>query len=264
MALRYSVLASGSTGNATFIATDQAKILIDAGLTGKQLESLFEQIGEHPQALDAILVTHEHSDHVKGLGVLARRYSIPVYANAKTWTEIDRLCGEIHKEQKFHFEREQRMMFKDIEVQSYGVSHDAIEPMAFCIYHQGKKLSLSTDMGYVSEKIKDTLRDSDDIIFESNHDVSMLRMGRYPWNIKRRILSDTGHLSNDAAGEALAEIISDRTKRIYLAHLSKDNNMVDLARMTVQQILEQNDIEVGKELNLYDTHPDKPTKLVAV
>ena len=113
-------------------------------------------------------------------------------------------------------------------------------------------------------KIKDTLRDSDDIIFESNHDVSMLRMGRYPWNIKRRILSDTGHLSNDAAGEALAEIISDRTKRIYLAHLSKDNNMVDLARMTVQQILEQNDIEVGKELNLYDTYPDKPTKLVAV
>lgn len=264
MALRYSVLASGSTGNATFIATDQTKLLIDAGLTGKQLEALFEQIGEQPQSLDAILITHEHSDHVKGLGVLARRYHIPVYANAKTWTEIDRLCGEIATDQKFHFERDQLIRFKDVEVHSYGVSHDAIEPMAFCVYHQDKKLSLSTDMGYVSEKIKDTLKDSDAIIFESNHDVAMLRMGRYPWNIKRRILSDVGHLSNDAAGEALVDIISDRTKRIYLAHLSKDNNLVDLARMTVQQILEQNDIEVGKGLSLYDTYPDKPTKLVAV
>ncbi|GAA0378289.1 MBL fold metallo-hydrolase [Bacillus horti] len=264
MALRYSVLASGSTGNATFVATEQAKIVIDAGLTGKQLEALFAQIGENPQELDAILVTHEHSDHIKGLGVLARRYKIPVYANAKTWTEIDRLCGKIETEQKFHFEQDQRLMFKDLEVHSYGVSHDAIEPMAYCVYHQGKKLSMSTDMGYVSERIKGTLEDSDVIIFESNHDVEMLRMGHYPWNIKRRILGDMGHLSNDAAGEALADIISSRTKKVYLAHLSKDNNMVDLARMTVQQILEGRDIEVGRGLTLHDTYPDKPTKLAVV
>jgi phosphoribosyl 1,2-cyclic phosphodiesterase len=264
MTLRYSVLASGSTGNAIYIATEKTKILVDAGMTGKQLESLFQNIGENPQDLQAIFVTHEHSDHVKGLGVMARRYGIPVYANANTWTEIDRLCGKIDIEQKFHFEREKSLQFGDIEIESYGVSHDAIEPMAFCFYHQGKKLSLSTDMGYVSEKIKGTLRESDAIIFESNHDIEMVRMCAYPWNIKRRILSDVGHLSNEASGEALAEIIHDRTKKVYLAHLSKDNNMRDLARMTVHQILEQRGIEVGQALKLYDTYPDKPTKLVAV
>jgi phosphoribosyl 1,2-cyclic phosphodiesterase len=264
MTLRYSVLASGSTGNAIYIETEQAKILVDAGLTGKQLEGLFDQIGANPEELQAILVTHEHSDHVKGLGVLARRYKIPVYANAKTWSEIDRLCGKIDVEQKFHFERERSIQFGDIEIESYGVSHDAIEPMAFCFYHEGKKLSLSTDMGYVSEKIKGTLADSDVIIFESNHDVEMVRMCHYPWNIKRRILSDVGHLSNEASGEALADIINDRTKKVYLAHLSKDNNMRDLARMTVHQILEEKGVGVGHTVTLHDTFPDRPTKLVAV
>jgi len=264
MTLRYSVLASGSTGNAIYVATEKAKILVDAGLPGKQLEQLFDQIGESPEDLDAILVTHEHSDHVKGLGVLARRYRIPVYANQKTWFEIDKLCGKIDVEQKFHYEREEKLQIGDIEVESYGVSHDAVEPMAFCFYHQGKKLSLSTDMGYVSEKIKGTLADSDVIIFESNHDVEMVRMCHYPWNIKRRILSDVGHLSNEASGEALADIICDRTKKIYLAHLSKDNNMRDLARMTVQQILEQKGIEVGGSLTLHDTYPHMPTKLAVV
>ncbi|WP_025027555.1 MBL fold metallo-hydrolase [Caldalkalibacillus mannanilyticus] len=264
MTLRYSVLASGSTGNAIYIASEQSKILVDAGLTGKQLEQLFAQIGEKPDDLDAILVTHEHSDHVKGLGVLARRYEIPVYANQKTWGELDKLCGKIDVEQKFHYEREQIIQIGDIEVESYGVSHDAVEPMAFCFHHQGKKLSVSTDMGYVSEKIKGTLQESDVIIFESNHDIEMVRMCHYPWNIKRRILSDVGHLSNEASGEALADIICDRTKKIYLAHLSKDNNMRELARMTVQQILEQKGFEIGRELTLHDTFPDTPTKLVAV
>jgi phosphoribosyl 1,2-cyclic phosphodiesterase len=264
MTLRYSVLASGSTGNAIYIETEEVKILVDAGLTGKQIEGLFEQIGETPKDLNAILVTHEHSDHVKGLGVLARRYQIPVYANGKTWVEIDRLCGKIDMEQKFHFEREKSLHMGDLEIESYGVSHDAAEPMAFCFYHGGKKLSLSTDMGYVSDRIKRTLQDSDVIIFESNHDIEMVRMCHYPWNIKRRILSDVGHLSNEAAGEALTDIICDRTKKIYLAHLSKDNNMRDLARMTVHQILEQKGIDVGGTVTLHDTYPDKSTKLVAV
>jgi phosphoribosyl 1,2-cyclic phosphodiesterase len=265
MTLRYSVLASGSTGNATYVCTDKTRLLVDAGLTGKQMEQLFQTIGEDPRQLDAILVTHEHSDHIKGLGVFARRYHIPIYANAKTWQEIDRLCGKIDTELKFHFERNEQKCFADLEVISYGVSHDAVEPMAFCFHHGNKKLSLSTDMGYVSEKIKGTLVDSDVIIFEANHDIEMLRMSRYPWNIKRRILSDTGHLSNEAAGEALADMINDRTKKVYLAHLSQDNNMIDLARMTVTQILEQRGIAVSEgELTLHDTYPDKPTKLVAV
>jgi phosphoribosyl 1,2-cyclic phosphodiesterase len=264
MTLRYSVLASGSSGNAMYVATDKVQLLVDAGLTGKQLEQLITQVGVKPEALNGILVTHEHSDHVKGLGVLARRHNIPIYTNEKTWRELDRLCGQIDTEQKFIFNRESALQLEDLEIVSYGVSHDAAEPMSFCFYHQGRKLSLSTDMGYVSERIKDTLSDSHVIVFESNHDVEMLRMSRYPWNIKRRILSDVGHLSNEAAGEALADIICEKTERVYLAHLSQDNNMRDLARMTVQQILEQQGVKVGKQLSLQDTYPDKPTKLMVV
>lgn len=264
MTLKYSVLASGSTGNATYITTENTKLLVDAGLSGKQLEALFTTIGENPADLQGILVTHEHADHIKGLGVFARRYKLPIYANAKTWVELDSLCGKIDVAQRFHLEREEHIQIGDIEIESYGVSHDAVEPMAYCFYHGGKKLSLSTDMGYVSERIKGTLQDSDVLIFESNHDVEMVRMCHYPWNIKRRILSDVGHLSNEASGEALAEIISDRTKKVYLAHLSKDNNMRELARMTVQQVLETRGFEVGRALTLHDTFPNQPTKLVAV
>lgn len=238
--------------------------MVDAGLTGKKLEELLRQIGESPQDLDAILVTHEHSDHIKGLGVLARRYHIPVYANARTWPELEKACGEIDLEQKFHFERGQVLTLGDVEVESFGISHDAREPMAFCFHHAGRKLGIATDLGYVSEKIKGILRGAHALIFEANHDVHMLRMGPYPWHVKQRILSDVGHLSNEDSGEALAEIITEATTRVYLAHRSQDNNMLELARMTVEQILKEAGIEVGHQVVLHDTYPDRPTSLVAV
>ncbi len=264
LTLHYSILASGSTGNAILIKTEKTQLLIDAGLTGKKLEQLLASIGESPKNLQGILVTHEHSDHIKGLGVLARRYGLPVYANAKTWQQLDKQCGTIDMEQKFHFERDEVLSVGDIDIESYGISHDAAEPMSFCFHHQGKKLGLATDLGYVSEKIKKTLADSDVLIFEANHDTEMLRMCRYPWNVKRRILSDVGHLSNDDSAEALIDILNGKTKKVYLAHLSKDNNMRDLARMTVQQALEREGMVIGEDLTLHDTYPDQPTKLVAV
>lgn len=264
LSLHYSVLASGSSGNAMFIKTEKTRLLIDAGLSGKKLEQLFKQIGEDLAQIDAILVTHEHSDHVKGLGVIARRYELPVYANEKTWKELDRLCGDISTDLKFHFELDQQLSLGDIDIHSFGVSHDAVQPMFYCFTHEQSQLSLATDMGYVSQQIKGTLADSDVIIFESNHDVDMVRVCRYPWNVKRRILGDTGHLSNEASGEALADIITDKTKKIYLAHLSQDNNLRDLARMTVEQTLAQREIAVGLDVSLHDTYPDQPTKLVRV
>jgi phosphoribosyl 1,2-cyclic phosphodiesterase len=264
MTLHYSILASGSTGNALYLQTERTRLLVDAGLTGKKLEQLLIEIGQDPRDLNAILVTHEHSDHIRGLGVMARRFKIPVYANAQTWRELDKLCGPIDSDQKFHFERGKVITLGDVDIESYGVSHDAREPMSFCFYHEGKKLGLATDLGYVSSKIKGILRGSDVLIFEANHDVEMLRMSRYPWNIKRRILSDVGHLSNEDSGEALADIISDETRRVYLAHLSLDNNMRELARLTVEQILQAADIDVNRQVMLYDTYPDRPTSLVAV
>lgn len=264
MSLHFSVLASGSTGNAFYIGTEKQRLLVDVGLSGKRMEELFKTIGRDPKMLDGILVTHEHSDHIKGLGVLARRYHLPIYANEKTWQAMEGMIGEIPNDQKFTFQIGEVKTFSDIEVESFGVSHDAAAPMFYVFHHNKQKVALCTDLGYVSDRIKGVIKDADAFIFESNHDIEMLRMCRYPWNIKRRILSDVGHVSNEDAALALSEVIGDKTKRIYLAHLSKDNNMKDLARMSVQQTLESKGFVIGEKFDLFDTDPTIPTNIMYV
>src|SRR5690625_836319 len=260
MSLRFSVLASGSTGNAFYIESDQEKLLVDAGLSGKQLDHLFSKIHVDPASLTGILVTHEHSDHIKGLGIIARKYNLPIYANDKTWKAMENSIGKLSLDQKFHFGMEEVKSFGDINVESFGVSHDAAEPMFYTFRNNNKKVALVTDLGYVSERIKKTIAGADAYIFEANHDVEMLRMGRYPWSVKRRILGDSGHVSNEDCGLALSDIVGNETKRIYLAHLSKDNNMKDLARMSVHNILQ----ERGIEMDIFETDPMKPTQMFEV
>jgi len=260
MTLRFSVLASGSTGNAFYIESPNERLLVDAGLSGKQLDHLFSQIHVNPATLTGILVTHEHSDHIKGLGIIARKYNLPIYANAKTWSAMENSIGKLSIDQKFCFDMNTIKTFGDIDVESFGVSHDAAEPM-FYTFHKGEqKVALVTDLGYVSERIKKTIANADAYIFEANHDVEMLRMSRYPWSVKQRILSDSGHVSNEDCGLALSDVIGNKTKRIYLAHLSQDNNMKDLARMSVDQTLK----ERGIQLDIFDTDPTTPTKLYEV
>lgn len=264
MSLRYSILASGSTGNALYVESDEHSFLVDAGFSGKQMEALFGQIERDISKLSGIFVTHEHSDHIKGIGILARKYKLPVYANEKTWQAMESNVGAIPTDQKFVFNMETVKSFGSVDIESFGVSHDAAEPMFYVFHHGGKKLVLITDTGYVSDRMKGTISNADVYIFESNHDVQMLRMGRYPWNIKRRILSDVGHVSNEDAALAMSDVIGDRTKRVYLAHLSLDNNMKDLAKMSVAQTLESRGLIVGEQFDLYDTDPKIPTILTAV
>ncbi|MFQ3546517.1 MBL fold metallo-hydrolase [Halobacillus rhizosphaerae] len=264
MSLKFSVLASGSTGNAFYIESGEEKILVDAGLSGKKVEGLLAQVNVDPHELSRILVTHEHSDHIKGLGIMARRYKLPIYANEKTWKAMDGQIGKISVDQKFLFNMEETKTFGGIDIESFAVSHDAAEPMFFTFHQDGRKVALVTDLGYVSERIKKTVEGADAYIFESNHDVSMLRMGRYPWNVKRRILGDSGHVSNEDCALALTDIITDRTKRIYLAHLSLDNNMKDLARMSVKNVLEERGFELGSRIDLYDTDPAAATPIYTV
>ena len=259
--MRFSILASGSTGNAIYIETDNVRLLVDAGLSGKQMTSLLRQIGVQPESLDAVLLTHEHMDHVKGLGVMARRFQLPIYTNEATWQALPKSVGDIDESQKHILATGTSMAIADLEVETFGTSHDAAEPMGFCLYHKRGKLSIMTDLGYVSDKIKAQVRESDVLICEANHDIEMLRMGRYPWNVKRRILSDVGHLSNEEAGDALLDILDSRCQDVYLAHLSRDNNMIDLARMTVSQKLQEAGVDVGKEVKLHDTYHDHPTPL---
>lgn len=264
--MRFSVLVSGSTGNALYVETDEVRLLIDAGVSGRQMEQLLAEYRVAPEQLDAIVISHEHIDHVKGVGVLARRYRLPVYANAATWKAMPSQVGEIPEELRRFFDTGKSFRIGDLDIETFSTSHDAADPVGFCFYHGSAKLGLATDLGYMSSKVMDKVRDAQVLILESNHDVEMLRMGRYPWDVKRRILSDVGHLSNESAGDALVEMLhrGANFRQVYLAHLSQENNLPELAHMTVENILRQAQVEVGKEIELSLTYPNRPTPLTEV
>ncbi|MER1987788.1 MAG: MBL fold metallo-hydrolase [Solibacillus sp.] len=262
--MRFSVLASGSTGNAVYVENDEHAFLVDVGLSGKKMEQLFAKIDRDMKKLTGILVTHEHSDHIKGLGVVARKYNVPIFANAKTWDAMDGLVGNIPTDLRFHFDMETVKSFGGIDIQSFAVSHDAADPMFYTFNQDGRKLVVITDTGYVSDRMKGHIAAADSYVFESNHDVGMLQMCRYPWSIKRRILSDVGHVSNEDAAVAMSEVVAEKPTQIYLAHLSKDNNMKDLARMSVTQTLEACGVMTGEYVHLHDTDAEEPTRLITV
>lgn len=260
MGIRFSVLASGSTGNATVIQHEEATLLIDAGLSAKKVIELLAKKDVAPTDLNGILITHEHSDHIKGVGALSRKHCIPVYANEKTWVELDRLIGDVPPDCRKVLETGGTVSFGAFTAESFGISHDAAEPVGYCFYDGERKLGVATDLGYVSAKVRDKLADSDVLVIEANHDTEMLRTGRYPWNIKRRILSDLGHLSNDAAGELLCQLASAKLKRVYLAHLSLEHNLLDLAKLTVNSVVENAQMSLKEmEVRLMDTYHDRAT-----
>jgi phosphoribosyl 1,2-cyclic phosphodiesterase len=266
MGFRFCVLASGSTGNASVVVSEDARLLVDAGLSAKKLVQLLEARDWEPKKLDGILITHEHSDHIKGLSVIARKYELPVYANQKTWKAMDKHANGIADEKRHVMETGSILEFGSLRVESFAISHDAAEPVGYCFTDGSLKVSFATDLGYMSEKVKEKIIDSDVLILESNHDIEMLRVGHYPWNIKRRILSDVGHLSNEAAGEALCDLVEGgRVRRVYLAHLSRDHNVMDLAKLTVHSIVEGKGISLQeRKVRLMDTYYDRPTLWDAV
>ncbi|WP_458120629.1 MBL fold metallo-hydrolase [Paenibacillus sp. Z6-24] len=258
--IQFTVLSSGSTGNATIVRNKDAAILIDAGLSARRIDELMREREMTGEELDGILVTHEHSDHVKGLGAVARKYQLPIYANEKTWMAIERAVGKITPEQKQIMQTGDFLTFGSLRIESFGISHDAAEPVGYFFRDGDQKLSVATDLGYVSDKVMQSISDSDVLVLEANHDIEMLRMGRYPWNTKRRILSDVGHLSNDAAGEALSELLCKKMKRTYLAHLSRDHNMMEIAKMTVRDAMESRGCFFkDTEFQLCATYYDRPT-----
>lgn len=262
--LRYSILASGSTGNVTYLETDSHRILIDAGLSGKRIGSLMDKINRSLDDVDAIFVTHEHSDHTHGVGVLARRYGMDVYANKETWDAMANKVGSIPLEQKHVIAPNTVKDLGDIDVESFAVSHDAANPQFYQIHHNNKTFCILTDTGYVSERVEGKIRDADAYVMECNHDTEMLRMGPYSWPLKQRILSDTGHLSNEEGADALMDVIGQRTKRIYLGHRSQHNNMRSLAHLTVVSMMERHDFGVNHDFKLIDAEPDNPTELVTL
>ncbi|HCM90376.1 MULTISPECIES: MBL fold metallo-hydrolase [Vagococcus] len=261
---KVSVLASGSSGNSLYVETGQKRILVDAGLSGKKITGLLEQIGRKPDDLDAILVTHEHRDHIHGVGVLARKYKLDVYANEKTWQAMDPLIGDVSFEQKNIFNMGQVMTLGDIDIESFGVSHDAADPQFYQFHKDNKSFVVLTDTGYCSDRVRGIIKNADGYLMESNHDLAMLRMGKYPWSTKQRILSDKGHLSNEDGASVAIDVIGNKTKRIYLGHLSKENNLKEIAHMTMTDTLIKNDVDTFTQVKIMDTDPEKACSLFAI
>ena len=260
-AFNVSILASGSTGNSLYLESPQKRILVDAGLSGKKITSLLAEVDRKPEDLDAILVTHEHRDHIHGVGVLARKYKLPIYANEKTWEAMAPLIGKVDVAQQYIFEMGKVLTFGDLDIESFGVSHDAAAPQFYRFYKDGHSFVTLTDTGYASEHVRGVIRDADAYLVESNHDLEMLRMGAYPWSLKQRILGDRGHLSNDDGALVMTDILGDRTKRIYLGHLSRENNMKELAHMTMEETLTRYDLGVNHQFQIFDTDPDSAKAL---
>lgn len=230
----YSI-ASGSSGNCIYIGSDHASVLIDAGISCRRITDALKQIDRKPEDITAVLVTHEHSDHICGLGVFSRKTHVPIYATAPTIRQIMRYAplGAVDEELFHTIDADRPFSVGDLNVEAFRVSHDAADPVAFRVESGGKAAAVATDMGCFSRYTLSHLKDLDVALVESNHDENMVQVGPYPYPLKRRILSEKGHLSNVSAGMMLAQIMNDHMKTAYLGHLSKTNNYDALAYATV-------------------------------
>jgi phosphoribosyl 1,2-cyclic phosphodiesterase len=254
--VKYCVLASGSSGNAALLATDKTRILIDAGLSMKELARRLASVGEDLEHLDAILITHEHSDHVSGLPVLARNRKITasIYMTRLTAPAIDWGEGQPRLEP---FQAGARLRIGDIDVQSFGIPHDAIDPVGFAFEARGVRIGVATDLGYIPESIKFHLRRTDLLLLEANHDLDMLKVGPYPWSVKQRVMSRVGHLSNHVMAEFLAADLDSCTNNLVLGHLSEQNNHPAIVNMFASQALESR----GLATRLCIATQGKPTEI---
>ena len=229
-------IASGSSGNCIYVGTDTGHLLIDAGISGKKIEEGLNSIDLKTSEIQGILVTHEHIDHVAGLGVLARRYGIPIYGTKGTMEAVKNMktVGKIEESLFHEIVPEQEFFIKDIAVEPVSISHDAAEPVAYKLKQGEKTVVVMTDLGYYDDRIVQKLQNADVLLLEANHDVRMLETGRYPYPLKQRILGDRGHLSNENCGRLLGEVLHDNLKGVILGHLSKENNYPQLAYETVR------------------------------
>lgn len=241
--MRLVSIASGSSGNCIYIGSDNTHILVDAGISNKRIEQGLNEIGLKGNDIDAVVITHEHSDHTKGLGVLARKYGVPIYGTKETLEEISgmKYLGEYPKELFCPVRPDVEFLVGDLAIQPFSIDHDAANPVAYRVKHGRKNVAVATDMGHYDQYVIEHLQGLDALLLESNHDVNMLETGPYPYYLKRRILGDHGHLSNENAGRLLNHVLHDHLKHILLGHLSKENNYEALAYETVRLEIDQGD-----------------------
>lgn len=260
-------IASGSSGNCIFVGTDHASVLIDAGISGKRVVDGLHGIDRDPGELDAILITHEHSDHIKGLGVLARKYGIPIYSSVGTIRALkeQQPLGPVDESLFREIVPDRWFSVGELDIRPFRVSHDAAEPVAYRFSCGGKAVAVATDLGCYDDYIVDNLRDLDAVLIESNHDINMLQVGTYPYYLKQRILGSRGHLSNEHAGQLLGEILNDRMQTVMLGHLSKENNYEALALATVCAEVTMGDNPYkAEDFEINIAKRDEPSRMIAL
>ena len=256
---KYCSLYSGSSGNSFYVGSDKTNIIVDAGVSLKKISTALEKINIQGENIDAILVTHDHIDHTKSIAALSNKYNIPIYANKKTWEAILDIANKIPDENKKTFNISEVFSIGDIKVFPFHTPHDAADPCGFNLYNSGKKISIATDIGYVSDDLLEHLKESSSILLEANYDEEILKYSRYPYILKQRISSSKGHLSNINAAKAIKTLYDSGLNNALLIHLSKENNFPELVYETIK-----NETLNCKNLSINVAPRDKPTKLFEV
>lgn len=266
MGLEFCSFASGSSGNCYLVRSGSTSLLVDVGIAGKHILSGLKTCGMEASDVDGILLTHEHTDHVKSIRMMGRKASnAEIYSTAGT---LDCVRDKLPEERTTAIGRNQKFTVGDIDVQAFPISHDAADPVAYSFQCGDKKLSVMTDTGIVTDQMFQQIRSADSVILEANHEVNILRVGPYPYPLKQRILGDHGHLSNETAGNTVCRLLEahrgEDMLRIVLAHLSHQNNTPEQAFLTVKNILFEDDYYVGKDLNLSVAKRSEPTPIMTV
>ncbi len=265
--MRLCSIASGSSGNCVYVGSDTTHLLMDVGISGKRIEAGINELDLKMSDIDAIFITHEHADHISGLGVLARKYGIPIYATKGTIDAIrnSHSLGNIDEE-LFHYIREdEKCTVKDMSLYPIRTSHDAAQPVAYRISHDRQKIAVITDLGCYNDYTVECLRDLDVLYLEANHDIHMLQVGPYPYYLKQRILGERGHLSNEAAGKLLSRLLHDHMHAIVLGHLSQENNLPELAYESVRVEVTMSDTPYsGSDFPLYVAKRSEVSQMIEI
>lgn len=261
--MKFCSLYSGSTGNSLFVEGNETKILVDAGVSAKKITEALDSINVDIKEINAIIVTHEHIDHIRSIGTLAKKYQIPIYANLGTWNGIQNEKSVVEIEDKNYFKIGEEFEIGDLKIKPFSTSHDAMDPCGFCIQNDDKKISIATDLGEMTNEVMENLKKSKFVLLESNYEPEILKCCSYPYSVKTRIAGIKGHLSNSEAGKTISKLLSYGLENVMLGHLSKESNFPELAYKSVVNELNQNGIN-EKEIDIKVASRVEPSKLLKI
>lgn len=244
--LKFCSLYSGSSGNSLFVETPTTKLLIDAGESSKKIENALTNLNIDASNIDGILVTHEHIDHIKGLGTFAKKFNIPVYANKETWDAMPEITQKIEPSCQHNFIPYEKFDIGDFKILPFQIPHDAANPCGFNLFYGNQKISIATDLGHMDTKLIKYLEESEFVLLEANYDPNILKCSKYPYTLKQRIAGPNGHLSNEMAGKTISYLLKSGLSKVMLGHLSKENNFPELAYQTVVDELCNNNFDENK------------------